>query len=535
MPICALQGSYMTEISQSKIRSMTADSGGSKNGHSKSEEGGDAMFSGLFSNMSVSLDADTKNQPIATAAVDPDKLTNILEPSGTFGETDPIASPFVIEMTNPDEDPGFGSEGEGVDLDLNLVLDATDDNKQGENIPLIELDGDVLLDSDVDDFAQNLSLKDEAVLEPEIDNNDDIAIALAASAEAKTTEENIVKDEKPLTIEPNKTLTERKDIGVLRSNKEAGLTSNVARENVTLNQNLKPSVTDVPRSALPEHGDADQEVDEPIVLKRIIPMAEKKDDAAPKTRRKSDGFEVSAPKSGEGKAIQSDLIVQKTLVRVSENRLLENEMALKGADLKASIRSSGETSAQSVQRSEGLTSSTTMASVSPSGQSVQQDVSQSFKPMLASAGNANANILDLMRKDWEIRLGQRLEKGLASGEQDLELILTPKSLGKVIVNMRLNQDDVSIKMASESSLTAHVLGDAEAKLQQMFEAAGLRLSLFQSLSSGGRNDGRQQNGDKNGDKESGFGRVKRASASDSSKDLLQSAQNVHSGSVNMTA
>ncbi len=192
-------------------------------------------------------------------------------------------------------------------------------------------------------------------------------------------------------------------------------------------------------------------------------------------------------------------------------------------------------SAQSVQRSENLTGSTTMASVSPSGQSVQQDVLQSFKPMLASTGNANANILDMMRKDWEIRLGQRIEKGLASGEQDIELILTPKSLGKVIVNMRLNQDDVSIKMASESSLTAHVLGDAEAKLQQMFEAAGLRLSLFQSLSSGGRNDGRQQNGDKNSDKESGFGRVKRASASDLSKDLLQSAQNVHLGSVNMTA
>ena len=535
MPIYALQGSYMTEISQSKMRSMTADSGGSKNGHSKSQEGGDSMFSGLFSNMAVSLDADTKNLPISTTAEETNKLPNILEPSSTFGEMDPIASPFVIEMTTPDEDLAFGSEGEIVDLDLNLVLDATDDNKQGENIPLIELDGDVLLDSDVDDFAQNLSLQEEAVLEPEIDNHDDTAIALAASTEAKATEENIVKEEKPLTIDPNKTLLERKDIGLLRSNQEAGLTSNVTRENVTLNRNLKPSVTDVPRSVLPEHGDADQGADEPIVLKRIIPMAEKKDDAAPRTRRKSDGFEVSAPKSGEGKAIQSDLIVQKTLARVSENRLLENEMALKGADLKASIRSSGDTSAQSVQRSENLTGSTSMSSVSPSGQSVQQDVSQSFKPMLASTGNANANILDMMRKDWEIRLGQRLEKGLASGEHDLELILTPKSLGKVIVNMRLNQDDVSIKMASESSLTAHVLGDAEAKLQQMFEAAGLRLSLFQSLSSGGRNDGRQQNGDKNGDKESGFGRVKRASASDSSKDLLQSAQNVHSGSVNMTA
>lgn len=524
----------MTEISQSKMRSMNADSSNSKSGYSKSEEGGDIMFSGLFSNMAVSLDAD-KNQKVTNEFVELDDLTDALELSDTFGETETIASPFVIEVTTPDEDPKFGSEGVGVDLDLNPVLDATDDNKQGENVTRLELDIEVPLDSDLDEFAQDLALQNEAILGPESVNNVDSEIVVAASSIAQTMKENIAKEEKLLVLEPSKGLQEGKYIGFSRLSQEGGALPNAVRDGVSLNQNLKPNITDIGQRALSEHGDAEQSVDEPIVLKRIIPMAEKKDDAAPRARQKSDGLEVSMPKYGEGKAIQSGLIVQKTLARVSENRLLENEMALKGADLKASIRSSEETTGQSAKRSENLTGSTTIASVSPSGQSLQQDVSQSYKPMLASTGNANANMLDMMRKDWEIRLGQRLEKGLSSGEQDLELILTPKSLGKVIVNMRLNQDDVSIKMASESSLTAHVLGDAEAKLQQMFEAAGLRLSLFQSLSSGGRNDGRQQNGDKNGDKESSFSRVKSASASDSSKDLLQSAQNVHSGSVNMTA
>ena len=189
----------------------------------------------------------------------------------------------------------------------------------------------------------------------------------------------------------------------------------------------------------------------------------------------------------------------------------------------------GETSLQ--MNANGSFQSSQQGQSGQQGQQGQQAFSQRLQNMTQSRGSNAADTLDMMRKDWEERLVSRIERDLASGKQDIELILNPKSLGKMRVTMRMSEDGVNLKINSETGIAANLLGESEERLNEMFEAAGMRLAQFQSSWSGNRDFGGGQGSRNNSEIQS----TKSSSPSVIKNDLVHSAQNMQSNGINLTA
>ncbi len=149
---------------------------------------------------------------------------------------------------------------------------------------------------------------------------------------------------------------------------------------------------------------------------------------------------------------------------------------------------------------------------------------------------AGETMLDFMKRDWQEKLGARLASSLERGEQEIDLQLHPKSLGKLRISLALAEGDVRVRVIAESSLTASLLSDAEARLAQSLEQSGLRMSQYTATWSGERQSQdqptpqREKSGSR-GEKN----RAARAETIHDDADLVNSARNVHPSSVNVTA
>lgn len=162
--------------------------------------------------------------------------------------------------------------------------------------------------------------------------------------------------------------------------------------------------------------------------------------------------------------------------------------------------------------------------------------SQLSNPMSASNAQSEGTLLDFMKRDWQEKLGARLSASIDRGEQEIDLQLHPKSLGKLKISLAMAEGELRVKMVAETSLTASLLSDAEARLAQSLEQSGLRLAQFSATWSGGRHSQDQQDDQQR----------KSARQSDKNKDnlsetihgevdLVNSARNVHPNGINVTA
>ncbi len=104
--------------------------------------------------------------------------------------------------------------------------------------------------------------------------------------------------------------------------------------------------------------------------------------------------------------------------------------------------------------------------------------SQSGGGLLSSLNNLQ--ILDTAKDNWTEMLLQRVKNGLSGGKDQLDFQLNPRNLGKMRISLVMQNDRTNIKIQTETSAAASMLGESEARLAQMLEASGLRLGNLNS-------------------------------------------------------
>ena len=138
------------------------------------------------------------------------------------------------------------------------------------------------------------------------------------------------------------------------------------------------------------------------------------------------------------------------------------------------------------------------------------------KPLQSNQGNSDRLLqtLNMLSKNWGNNLIEKIEKSIEGGIEQLEIQLTPKSLGRLNVIININDTVTKINIVAESANAAALLGDAESKLSQMMEVSGLRLASLQTQTNqfGGNHKGKEQ-----GQKLAST--VKKANIEDSSKPI----------------
>ena len=118
------------------------------------------------------------------------------------------------------------------------------------------------------------------------------------------------------------------------------------------------------------------------------------------------------------------------------------------------------------------------------------------KPLQSNQGNNERLLqtLNMLTKSWGNNLIEKIEKSIEGGIEQLEIQLTPKSLGRLNVIINIHDTVTKINIVAESANAAALLGDAESKLSQMMEVSGLRLASLQTQTNqfGGNQRGKEQ-------------------------------------------
>ena len=102
-----------------------------------------------------------------------------------------------------------------------------------------------------------------------------------------------------------------------------------------------------------------------------------------------------------------------------------------------------------------------------------------------SAGRTMLYRLNTANAGWSDTMVRRLTSDLQSGVQTVRIILEPRQLGRLNVELGLRGGKASIRIAAESAEAAKLLSGARGQLGSMLESAGLRLAGFQAAGMGG--------------------------------------------------
>ena len=124
------------------------------------------------------------------------------------------------------------------------------------------------------------------------------------------------------------------------------------------------------------------------------------------------------------------------------------------------------------------------------GQSGGQPGTQQSAQQMVDAGQARGaadrTLLHRLNTDnagWSETMVKRLTADLRSGVQSVRIILEPRQLGRLNVELGLRNDQASIRIAAETQEAAKLLSGARSQLGQMLESAGMRLASFQATGS----------------------------------------------------
>ena len=131
-----------------------------------------------------------------------------------------------------------------------------------------------------------------------------------------------------------------------------------------------------------------------------------------------------------------------------------------------------------------------MGGVISGGQSGGQSGSHQSAQQMAdggiSRGTADRTLLHRLNTDnagWSETMVKRLTADLRSGVENVRIILEPRQLGRLNVELGLRNGQASIRIAAETQEAAKLLSGARGQLGQMLESAGLRLAGFQATGS----------------------------------------------------
>ena len=122
----------------------------------------------------------------------------------------------------------------------------------------------------------------------------------------------------------------------------------------------------------------------------------------------------------------------------------------------------------------------------PGGQSGSQQSAQQMADGGMTRGAADRTLLHRLNTDntgWSETMVKRLTADLRSGVQNVRIILEPRQLGRLNVELGLRNGQASIRIAAETQEAAKLLSGARGQLGQMLESAGLRLAGFYATGS----------------------------------------------------
>ena len=91
--------------------------------------------------------------------------------------------------------------------------------------------------------------------------------------------------------------------------------------------------------------------------------------------------------------------------------------------------------------------------------------------------------LDLMQDKWTKNLAEKIEKSLRDGQQEIDLILKPKNLGKLNLRLAINNQSLNIQIQADNQYVVSLLQDSETRLMQMLDGNGFK-STHLALTSG---------------------------------------------------
>jgi len=112
------------------------------------------------------------------------------------------------------------------------------------------------------------------------------------------------------------------------------------------------------------------------------------------------------------------------------------------------------------------------------GNTQSQTTSNNFQTI-----NEMKEMLDMADKRWTNNLVSRLQKAHSSKLNELELMLTPKNLGKMKIKISLSDKTAFVKITTGNASASSLILEQENKLNEMFKQVGLVLEDFSSSQS----------------------------------------------------
>ena len=207
------------------------------------------------------------------------------------------------------------------------------------------------------------------------------------------------------------------------------------------------------------------------------------------TARKNDlTVQQSAPQlKGETARTQGD----RSFIGPHQNPQPEQVIANQkmSADQKVTIASAMKEAGENVRPAQvnasAQTGSTASASVTTTGGGTTGDQPQGeqqgeargrFDQATSKAEMVQHRRLNMMGRDWQAGLVRMVQNAAADGQQQMTVQLAPKRLGQLQMQLNVSGETTIIQIRADNAMAASMLGEAEARLSQMFTDQGMRLA-----------------------------------------------------------
>ena len=117
-------------------------------------------------------------------------------------------------------------------------------------------------------------------------------------------------------------------------------------------------------------------------------------------------------------------------------------------------------------------------SFSSAGSVVQAPAVRTPMPALLPSSLPHSATLNMRQADWNERLVEHIERTVNSGLGRIELSLRPKNLGEIQVLIRIQNEETTVQIITETAAAARMLHGGEDRLAQVLDQSGYRLSGF---------------------------------------------------------
>ena len=119
----------------------------------------------------------------------------------------------------------------------------------------------------------------------------------------------------------------------------------------------------------------------------------------------------------------------------------------------------------------------------------------SSEPSKYSETKTFSHVLKFHETTWKQQVSNTIVETLASGKQDLELVIAPKSLGKIAIHVSSSGDILNLTIAADNLKTASLLSAALPEIENNLKDSGIGV-LSTKLGSNGAHAEQEQNNEK---------------------------------------